>query len=77
MANSKEWPEGCFTVGALLDKLAELPREAYVVLSSDAEGNDYHPMSDFSREEWISQGYGGELGEDPDEENNCVVFWPL
>lgn len=36
------------TVGELLDYLATQPRDRLVVMSKDAEGNDYSPLADAS-----------------------------
>lgn len=77
------------TVQELIDELSGLPRNAFVVLSSDAEGNRYME---------IDSAEGGYLSEDPgyedlelllpddldeyDDEVNeglteTVVIWPL
>lgn len=77
------------TVQELIDELSDLPRNAFVVLAQDAEGNSYKKI------DCVEEGY---LSEDPgygeldlifhdevdiyDEEKNegltdTVVIWPL
>lgn len=77
------------TVQELIDELSGLPRNAFVVLSSDAEGNNYRKI-DYAEGGYLSEdpGYGeldlllsDELDEYDDEVNEglteTVVIWPL
>lgn len=77
------------TVQELIDELSGLPRNAFVVLSSDAEGNNYMKI-DSAEGGYLTEdpGYGeldlllsDELDEYDDEVNEglteTVVIWPL
>jgi len=77
------------TVQELIDELSDLPRNAFVVLAKDAEGNEYSKI-DCTEGGYLSEdpGYGeidlifsddvDEYDEDIDEGlTETVVIWPL
>lgn len=81
------------TVQELIDELSDLPRNAFVVLAKDAEGNEYRKI-DCTEGGYLSEdpGYGevdlifpddiDMYDEDEDEDVNeglteTVVIWPL
>lgn len=70
---TKDWKQYATTVGALRDKLADLPADMPVIMSRDAEGNGYSPLSsvwsDYVYEPETSHSgdvYGPEDREDED-----------
>lgn len=72
------------TVAELIEALSEAPGDSLVVLSSDAEGNDYRPLAyaDLARYAPVETWYGDVLDEDADEEDydgvvDAFVLWPL
>lgn len=77
------------TVAKLREILAKLPDDAIVVMSKDAEGNNFSPFcevgndeaSDWYRAESSWSGYLRDEEYDPDEDGpdgavSCVVLWP-
>jgi hypothetical protein len=65
------------TVRELIAQLSTFPEDALVVLSEDAEGNGFSPLSDLSAEVYEAETtWSGELS-DSDEEPNSVVLWPV
>ena len=77
------------TVQELIDELSDLPRNAFVVMAKDAEGNDYNKI-DCTEGGYLSEdpGYGEIdliLSDDIDEYDEdmveglteTVVIWPL
>jgi hypothetical protein len=76
------------TVGQLVTALLELPQDAVVVLSKDAEGNGFSPVAapvdedgystGFYRAEttWSGEMFGGDDEERPDDAVEAVCLWP-
>jgi hypothetical protein len=74
------------TVSELIQRLSQLPPDHLVVISSDAEGNDYHVLddvevgrwiqSDFHYTTWIEDEETGEERSVTDEEANAICLWP-
>lgn len=67
------------TVSQLIEQLQKLDPNFEVVMSSDAEGNNYSPLADIAAARYIaSTSWYGEI-EDFEEHNlpNSVVFFPV
>lgn len=60
----------------LIKELKKMDQDAKVILSKDAEGNDFKPLSDdFSTGKWTeSRNFGGLLEESG--KPNAVILWP-
>jgi hypothetical protein len=70
---TKDWKQHAMTAGSLRAQLSVLPDDAPVIMSRDAEGNGYSPLSsvwaDYVYEPdttWSGQVYGPEDREDED-----------
>lgn len=76
-------PIGLFRVRDLIEKLKECDSNAMVVLASDAEGNNYSPLSHNDSGKYIpykkDRWWRGEVCDMTDdfEGENCVVLYPL
>jgi hypothetical protein len=69
------------TVGRLRDILYECHDDTIVLLSSDAEGNNFRHFHEASKE-LVLEKDGGELyrkdfPEDIDDEDEVLVLWPV
>jgi hypothetical protein len=70
------------TVTELIKVLSDLPGDALVVLSKDAEDNGFSPLSEATRERYESEtAWYGEIlhpkESDPDDGVSAVVLWPV
>lgn len=75
------------TVRELIKMLEILDQDSLVIISADAEGNDYSPMDDYSTGlYWANTTWSGdfhsdreELEEDEEEPSGvkCVCLWPV
>jgi hypothetical protein len=62
------------TVRDLIEELNQMPPDALVVQSADAEGNDFSPFLAVSREQYVPDTpWRGRLA---DGLPNAVVLWP-
>jgi hypothetical protein len=63
-----EWQQYAYTVGRLKARLAEFPDDTPVIMSKDAEGNGYSPLSGVypARYEATST-YSGEIRDEEDD----------
>lgn len=65
-------------VSELIEALQKLPQDSLVVMSKDAEGNNYSPFSDCDERFYIADStWSGELCEEGDGGVPCVVLWPI
>lgn len=63
------------TVRELMDVLKGYPENHQVVLSKDAEGNDFSPLDEVSHEDYqADSSWSGELGVGRE---NAVCLWPV
>jgi len=77
------------TVKELIDKLKDLPPDMPVVMSKDAEGNGYSPLSTVDRVWYVAEStWSGVIYDDDDLEEakadgmaddaeKVVCFWPV
>ena len=70
------------TVGDLRRALRGLPPDRLVVLSSDAEGNQFHPLMQVAplgiyQRERFAGGEVVEIEEARAGDEKCVVLWPM
>lgn len=67
-------------VSELIKQLKKLPKDSIVILSSDAEGNKFSPVSYLSKALYAPEGDVYNLDEDkndlPDDAVTAVVIWP-
>lgn len=68
------------TVKEVIDILSAFPQDSFLVLSSDAEGNNFHHFTEASNEfSFEPESYYVELA-DPyefeEDQHNVVVMWP-
>lgn len=68
-----------WTVKDLREALAEVPDDRLVVMSSDAEGNQFHPMMLLGvGEHWHAERYGGDIVSRPRKgDQPCIVLMPM
>jgi hypothetical protein len=66
------------TIKELIDLLLGFPPEAAVVLSIDAEGNDFRPLATSSGTvfAWYGPDPGAISHERAEGATRCVVLWP-
>lgn len=66
-------------VKELIDALKELPQDALVVMSKDAEGNGYSPLADIGQYKYAAHcTWAGEIyPTDEEEGEEAIVFWPV
>lgn len=73
----------CMTVGQLKEELAGMDDELIVVMSKDAEGNGYSPLSGVETAVYEAESnWSGEVHEEDDEDlypdtRRCVVLGPV
>lgn len=69
------------TVKELIAELSELPPNALVVMSRDAEGNGYSPLSTLDTCHYTAETtWRGEIDDDEDPHPdgiNAVALWPV
>lgn len=54
--------EHMVTVAALIEKLKKMPQDAFVIMSSDSEGNGYSPFADMSEAKYAPETtWSGEI----------------
>lgn len=74
MSNEITW-DYCMTVGQLREQLEQLPEELIIVMSKDAEGNGYSPLSSVERALYSAESnWSGEVHDEEDPED--VDLWP-
>ena len=67
------------TIKQFIKKLSKLPQDAIVVMSKDAEGNGFSPLSEGSTEFYLPNStYSGDLVETKEKgAKQAVVLWPI
>lgn len=69
------------TVGDLRQALKDIPDDRLVVLSSDAEGNQFHPLMQIAPlAAFHVERYQGEIlahDEAGADDKLCIVLWPM
>lgn len=64
------------TITDLITKLQTLPADATVVMSKDAEGNEFSPLEDFTVGDYEPETtWSGEFTDGHG--NNAVCLWPV
>jgi hypothetical protein len=66
------------TVKELIARLNEMPQDAIVVASKDAEGNDFSPVASLEVGVYMPRnGWAGEwIPEEPGDSGASVCLWP-
>lgn len=67
-------------VSDFIDVLKKMPQDSIIIMSKDAEGDNYSPLYDIEQGSYLKENsWSGEVffsKEKPKNTESCVVLWP-